>query len=195
MRIIGDALWGFIKKSNVKKVISGIVISFVLLVAVDYYIDFLNNSLSFIVEIIAVFMGLYLGFDFTRYMDNRRFNRETRKIFRLFIDELKENKRNMISLYHAGGTDYAAYMLKTTVWDVYKIKLGDADPKNVDELTDIYFKIILINDNIKYRPKPSDHPKSSQVRLHVVETSKNIDKWILKIEEFYKKIDKVGFND
>ena len=168
------------------------IISFTILVVVDLYIDFLNNSLSFIVEIIAVFIGLYLGFDFTRYMDNRRFNRETRKIFILFIDELEENKKNMTSLYSSGGTDYMPNLLKHTVWDIYHTKLGDVDPSNIDDLTDIYHNIKLINENIKHRPEPQHHKRANHVRLNITETSKVIDEWILKIKDFYEKIDEVN---
>jgi hypothetical protein len=195
MRLIGDTIKGFIQRSRTKKVIIGVIISFVILITIDLYIDFLNFSLSFIVEIIAVFTGLYLGFDFTRYMDNRKFNRESRKIYILFIDELEDNKRNMVSLYKSGGVDYMPYLLKHTVWDIYHIKLGDFSPPNIDDLTDIYHNIKLINDNIKHRPEPQHHKRANQVRYKITETNLAIDEWIKKIRNFYDKINPIIRND
>jgi len=189
MRLIGDTLTHFIRSKRIQKAIFIISFTFLVLVVLDFYIPFLSVSLSFVVEIFAVFIGIYLGFDFNRYMENRRLARETRKILFLFIDELEENRKNMDTLYSSATMHYTAFMLKSSIWDVYKEKLGDAGTKNVDTLADFYYNINLINDNIKYVALPSAHPQRTHIRKIIIKTNKKIGEWIKTTTEYYEKVD------
>ena len=93
----------------------------------------------------------------------------------------------MVGLYVSRTADYTAYMLKTTVWEIYKEKLGDASIENVSKLTDIYHNIMLINDNIKHIARPGEHPMAERIRQIISDTSKDIDEWIKIIKDFYEK--------
>lgn len=111
---------------------------------------------GFWVEIIAVFCALIFGFYWERAHES--IERESRldKILELFTVELRENIPNLERVFKQGRGDYVAYSPKTTVWEVYKESLGEAEIETVDVLTEIYYNLNLLNTGIlKYAGDPS----------------------------------------
>ena len=187
MKLLPETIKAFLFRKQVQFILFIIIIEFVVLVVLSLLFPWLDIPLEFIVELSGVGIGIFLGFEFNRLWVSIRLARARKKTFYLFIDELEENKKGMVGLYVSRTADYTAYMLKTTVWEIYKEKLGDASIENVSKLTDIYHNIMLINDNIKHIARPGEHPMAERIRQIISDTSKDIDEWIKIIKDFYEK--------
>ena len=139
---------------------------------------------GFWVEMVAVFCALIFGFYWERAHESIKQENRIDQILALFMVELRENVQRMWNVFFQGRGDYIAYSTKTTVWEVYKESLGDAEIETVDELTEIYYSLNLLNTGILRYAGDSSISDTVLERFSKIrdETIKKVNAWLTMMD-------------
>ena len=187
-KFIGDTLRSFFKMKivRVNLIVLGIL-SILILIFSKGNTD-LDVYLSFIGEVTAVFLGLFLGFYYNMVYEQNKLLQELKKIYFTIIEELEYNLP-LLNEIHKGkeGYEYGSYILKTTVWEIYKEQLGKTTMPNIEDLSNIYHKILIINENIKLETTRTYMSNTIIKTLHDYSgvTIKEINEWVDLIRVWY----------
>ena len=187
---IGRTLTRWLRYEIVRLCWMLVLIVAIVVIPISMITNVLNTAIGFLVELGAVFFAMIFSFYYNDAHVKIRIREENKSIFFAIIDELNENLVKLENLYVGGGHSYLYSLMKTTVWDIYKEKLGQFSDENVNKLSDIYYKLYTLNENIKKYPLTSDYDLElssyRKVKKMKIDAMFDIKEWIPIIQEFYE---------
>jgi len=131
-----------------------IIISFAsaIIFALQDRLGFINNlplAGSYLTELFAGIMGIFIGLSYDRINDLKTEEKTSNRVKEGLVNELETNKKTLERL-KKGLNPNSFIQLQTTVWDIFKDKLTFDEVDVYFKLGTLYHEFLEFNNNINH---------------------------------------------